>query len=83
MSDATTRSPQQAAPAGAFISLSGIVKDYGSIRALNHVDFWVNPAEIVGLVGDNEREEHAHQDHLGRSSAHRGDNHRRREADPL
>jgi len=53
MSDATISSPRQGAPGGAFISLQGIVKDYGSIRALDHVDFWVNPAEIVGLVGDN------------------------------
>lgn len=36
-----------------YIELQGITHDYGVIRALNGVDFWINPKEIVGLVGDN------------------------------
>lgn len=36
-----------------YIELQGITHDYGVIRALNNVNFWINPQEIVGLVGDN------------------------------
>jgi simple sugar transport system ATP-binding protein len=36
-----------------FIEMKGIVKDFGHIRALDDVYFWINPQEIVGLVGDN------------------------------
>lgn len=31
----------------------GLGKNYGSIVALNHVDFNIKPAEVVGIVGDN------------------------------
>jgi simple sugar transport system ATP-binding protein len=53
MSDVTNSASPLAAPPDAFIELSGIIKDYGAIRALDDVSFWVTPAEIVGLVGDN------------------------------
>ena len=36
-----------------FIDLKGITHQYGPITALRNVDFKVNKAEIVGLVGDN------------------------------
>lgn len=36
-----------------LIEMSDIRKSYGSIRALRGVDFHVNAAETVGLVGDN------------------------------
>jgi len=36
-----------------FIDLKGITHQYGPITALKDVDFKINKAEIVGLVGDN------------------------------
>lgn len=36
-----------------YIELRGIRHDYGVIRALEDVNFWINPREVVGLVGDN------------------------------
>ena len=37
-----------------FIELKNITKYYGeTIKALDNVDFWIHPREIVGLVGDN------------------------------
>jgi len=36
-----------------YLELKGVVKDYGHIRALDNVDFWIYPHEIIGLVGDN------------------------------
>lgn len=35
------------------LSMRGISKSFGAIRALNHVDFEVYAGEVVGLVGDN------------------------------
>ena len=38
----------------AFLQLKNIVKIYGgTIKALDGVDFHVNPGEVVGLLGDN------------------------------
>ena len=31
----------------------GIVKHFGAVKALNGVDFTVNPGEVVALIGDN------------------------------
>lgn len=31
----------------------GLCKNYGSFRALEHLDLWVNRGEIYGLIGDN------------------------------
>ena len=36
-----------------LVELQGIVKRYGSIVALNRVDFSIYPNEVIGLVGDN------------------------------
>jgi simple sugar transport system ATP-binding protein len=36
-----------------YIELKSITHDYGPVRALEDVSFWILPAEIVGLVGDN------------------------------
>lgn len=36
-----------------LIELRSIVKRFSSVVALNKVDFHVNYAEVVGLVGDN------------------------------
>ena len=36
-----------------FIQLNNITHDYGPVRALDDVSFWISPGEIVGLVGDN------------------------------
>ncbi len=33
--------------------MKGIVMDFGPVRAVDHVDFTVNPGEIVGLLGEN------------------------------
>src|SRR6266568_1905748 len=35
------------------LSLRGISKSFGAVRALTDVDFEVFPSEVVGLVGDN------------------------------
>src|SRR5229473_6699161 len=35
------------------LSLRGISKSFGAVRALTDVDFDVYPGEVVGLVGDN------------------------------
>jgi D-xylose transport system ATP-binding protein len=35
------------------LSLRGISKSFGAVRALKDVDFEVYPGEVVGLVGDN------------------------------
>ena len=37
----------------ALLELKGITKHFGAIEALAHVDFSLNPGEIVGLMGDN------------------------------
>ena len=36
-----------------LIEMKGISKNFGSIQALNNVDFKIFPGEVVGLVGDN------------------------------
>jgi simple sugar transport system ATP-binding protein len=36
-----------------YAELKGITGDFGNIRALDDVYFWIFPPEIVGLVGDN------------------------------
>ncbi len=35
------------------ISIEGLVKDYASLRAVDHVTFQVRPGEIFGLLGPN------------------------------
>jgi simple sugar transport system ATP-binding protein len=36
-----------------YIELKNITHDYGPVRALDDVSFYIRPREIVGLVGDN------------------------------
>ena len=36
-----------------FVELKNIVKTFGNVCALDDVDFSINKAEIIGLVGDN------------------------------
>lgn len=36
-----------------ILEARGLCKNYGSFRALEHLDLWVNRGEIYGLVGDN------------------------------
>ncbi len=36
-----------------FVTMRGIAKTFGAVRALRRVDFEVGHGEIVGLVGDN------------------------------
>ncbi len=35
------------------LTMHGIGKHFGAVRALTDVDFWVNEGEVVALVGDN------------------------------
>jgi simple sugar transport system ATP-binding protein len=35
------------------VEMKNITKSFGAVKALQNVDFTVNPAEVVGLVGDN------------------------------
>ncbi len=35
------------------IQLKNVSKTFGEVRSLSNVDFFVNPGEIVGLLGDN------------------------------
>src|ERR1700722_9785088 len=41
------------APAGTLLSLRGIAKSFGAVRALNGVDLYIGPGEVLGLMGDN------------------------------
>jgi ABC-type sugar transport system ATPase subunit len=36
-----------------LIEMKGIVKDFGPVRAVDHIDFTVNSGEIIGLLGEN------------------------------
>lgn len=40
-------------PAGPIVSLRAVCKNFGSVRALDHVDFDIHPREVVAVVGDN------------------------------
>ncbi len=41
------------APAEVLLSLRGITKSFGAVRALNGVDLDIAPGEVLGLMGDN------------------------------
>ncbi len=36
-----------------LIEISGLTKQFGSVEALNGLDFWVMPGEVYGLLGPN------------------------------
>ncbi len=36
-----------------LVEMKGIVMDFGPVRAVDHVDFTVEPGDIVGLLGEN------------------------------
>ncbi len=40
-------------PKERVLTMRGIGKRFGAVRALSDVDFWVNAGEVVALIGDN------------------------------
>ncbi len=40
-------------PRDRVLTMRGIDKHFGAVKALTDVDFWVNEGEVVALVGDN------------------------------
>jgi simple sugar transport system ATP-binding protein len=48
-----TATPSVAAAAAMLLSLRGITKSFGAVRALDGVDLDIRPAEVLGLMGDN------------------------------
>jgi ABC-2 type transport system ATP-binding protein len=38
---------------GSVIKVEGLTKDYGTLRAVNHIDFDVHEGEVFGLLGPN------------------------------
>ncbi len=38
---------------GSVIKVEGLTKDYGTLRAVNHIDFEVREGEVFGLLGPN------------------------------
>ncbi len=38
---------------GLVLAISGLTKEYGSVRAIDNISFSVNPGEIIGLLGPN------------------------------
>jgi simple sugar transport system ATP-binding protein len=53
MSNHPQASAGVAAPPDVLLSLSGIAKSFGAVRALNGVDLDIRPGEVLGLMGDN------------------------------
>ena len=41
------------APTHPFLSLRGIAKSFGAVRALDNIDLDIAPGEVLGLMGDN------------------------------
>jgi putative spermidine/putrescine transport system ATP-binding protein len=48
---ASTIAPSLSASTGATVELSGVVKNYGTHRALNSIDLSIKPGEFVALLG--------------------------------
>jgi len=36
-----------------ILKIEGLTKDYGSIKAVDHISFSINSGKIVGLLGPN------------------------------
>jgi simple sugar transport system ATP-binding protein len=53
MTDHTQVAKAAVAPANALLSLRGITKSFGAVRALGGVDLDIRPGEVLGLMGDN------------------------------
>jgi ABC-type sugar transport system ATPase subunit len=45
--------PRAGRPRERVLTMRGIGKHFGAVKALSDVDFWVNEGEVVALVGDN------------------------------
>ena len=45
--------PRAGRPRERVLTMRGIGKRFGAVKALTEVDFWVNEGEVVALVGDN------------------------------
>ncbi|WP_082496944.1 ATP-binding cassette domain-containing protein [Microbacterium sp. Leaf288] len=45
--------PRAGRPRERVLTMRGIGKRFGAVKALTDVDFWVNEGEVVALVGDN------------------------------
>ncbi|MEV4688949.1 ATP-binding cassette domain-containing protein [Microbacterium sp. LWH3-1.2] len=45
--------PRAGRPRERVLTMHGIGKRFGAVKALTDVDFWVNEGEVVALVGDN------------------------------
>ena len=45
--------PRTGRPRERVLTMRGIGKRFGAVKALTEVDFWVNEGEVVALVGDN------------------------------
>ncbi len=52
-SERPARTPPPTAPAGARIEVSGLTKRFGSLLAVDHLDFTVEPGRITGFLGPN------------------------------
>jgi simple sugar transport system ATP-binding protein len=53
MMDHTRTAAAIVAPVEVLLSLRGITKSFGAVRALDGVDLDIRPAEVLGLMGDN------------------------------
>jgi ribose transport system ATP-binding protein len=51
--DVSSHRPAPGAPADPVLSLTGISKSFGGVRALSNVDFTLMPGEVHALVGEN------------------------------
>ena len=53
----------------------GLTKRYGRTAALNGVDFAVTPGKLVGLLGQRQRQNNAHENLRRSFAAHGGQRH--------
>src|SRR5690349_22185652 len=49
----STSHPRAARARERVLTMRGIGKHFGAVKALTDVDFWVNEGEVVALIGDN------------------------------
>jgi len=53
MTRMSTTQPRVGRSRDRVLTMRGIGKHFGAVKALTDVDFWVNEGEVVALVGDN------------------------------